>query len=346
MSENSNPIMSVFNFATEKIKYYINPNEKFVKWGLDNLMPNQLLDFYYNIPEHKSAIDFTTSSVVGNGTNDELLDFWTVSKIIDDYNLFGTYALQVVKLRNGGNKVSYVDVSKCRYSTDNKNIFYSELWDKYKVDYETYPITTSLNKEGIYIYKSSKTREVYPLPNYFAGNLSLDTMYNISLYHNDNAKNGFMPNVVINYNGGGKVSEDIKQKTEALLQKKYTGTSAQKFMIFYNQSKENAAEVIRLNGDNDDKKFETLQKFIQNQIIVAHKLPSGQLIGIKPENQGFSKTEYQESLDIFKEIVVNNIRKELEYSFKLLTDKDIKFQDIVSNNVVSDVNKGTEVING
>lgn len=339
MKEN-NPLVSIINFAKNNISdrlrnYILSPGEKYVRWGIDNHFPTQILDYYNNIPEHSSSIDFTKNCIIGDGLDNEIIiDYWVLDKIVLDYILFGCYSLQVIKKRDiTKNYVKYVDVSKLRLSTTEGQILYSDMWFNYKKDYTTFNITDSLTKDGIFYY-SKHTRDVYPLPNYFSNNLSLDTMYNISLFHNNNSKNGFVPNVIINYNGGN-VSEEVMEETEKLVQEKYTGNNSQKFMLFFNDSKENSAEVIRLDSDNDDKKFESLQKFIQNQILVAHKIPSGQLIGIKPENQGFSKTEYQESLDIFKEVVINGLRKELEYSFKQLTGTDIKFKDKQQNNIVN-----------
>lgn len=326
-------VLSVISFAKEKISYIFNPNEKFHKWGVDNLLPFEYLKLYETVPEHASSIDFITDLVVGEGLNIEDINYWTLKKLIEDYNIFGGFALQVIKTRGGGSIISYVDISKCRYSQDKKQIGYAEEgWDKFKQEFKYYPITSDLNSEGIFLYKNNSSRELYPKPSYQAVLKSLETMSYISEYHNNNAENGFSPSVVINMNNGIP-DVDTQKKIEKGIQDKFTGSKGTKFILSFNETQDTKTTIEPLKTDNLDEKFETLQKFIQNQIIVSHRVTSGTLIGVKPENQGFSRVEYQEALDVFKEITINGIRKELEFVFSKLTGKEIKFMDKVIINV-------------
>lgn len=326
-------ILSVISFAKEKIDYIFNPNEKFHKWGLDNLLPFEYLKLYETVPEHASSIDFITDLVVGEGLNVEDLNYWTLKKLIEDYNIFGGFALQVIKTRGGGLILSYVDISKCRYSQDKKQIGYAEEgWDKYKQEFKYYTATTSIKNEGIFIYKNNSSRSLYPKPSYQAVIKSLETMSYISDYHNNNASNGFSPSVIINMNNGIP-DVDTQHLIEKGIKEKFTGSKGNKFILSFNESPESKTTIEHLQTDNLDEKFETLQKFIQNQIIVSHRVTSGTLIGVTPENQGFSKTEYQEALDIFKEVTINGIRKELEYAFSTLLGTEVKFTDKLIINI-------------
>ena len=321
--------ISVISFAKEKISQYVtNPNEKFIKYGTENKFPNQLLEIYNSVPEHNSAIDFTENNILGEGISITNLDYWDVKKITLDFLIFGGYSIQVIKTRNGSATYKYVDFNKCRFSLDQKQVGYSDNWCVYKPEIKWYPLSDGSNTAGIFIYKNTKSREVYPTPNYISSFLSLDTMSAIMEYHNNNARNGFTPNVVINFNNGVP-DEKTQRAIEQGLTDKFTGASGKRFILSFNDNETTKTTVEKLDNDNLDQKFETLQKFIQNQIIVAHKLTSGTLIGIKPENQGFSKTEYEEALDIFKTIVIKTYRKELEYSFKVLTGTEVKFIDAI-----------------
>ena len=51
------------------------------------------------------------------------------------------------------------------------------------------------------------------------------------------------------------------------------------------------------------------------------------MIGVKPENQGFSKTEYEEAMEIFEENVIAGYRKEIEYGLSELFGKDVILKD-------------------
>lgn len=329
--------ISFLSFKNE-VKSLFLPSNKVLPWGEDNLQPFQYLDLYYKVPEHTSSIDFITNTVVGEGVNTDKIDYWLIKKLTNDFNLFGGFAIQVIKTRNGGATLSYLDVTKCRYSVDKKHIGYAEEgWDKYKQEYTWYKITDSLDAEGIFLYKNNNSRGLYPTPYYYSSVTSLNTMSYVSEYHNNNASNGFSPSVVINFNNG--VPDDATQKKiEKGIEQKFTGEKGQKFILSFNDSPDTKTTIEPLQNDNLDQKFADLQKFLQGQIIIGHKITSGTLIGVKPENTGFSKQEFDESLEVFREIVINGIRKEIEYALSLLTKTKVEFLDansIVENNTIN-----------
>ena len=99
-------------------------------------------------------------------------------------------------------------------------------------------------------------------------------------------------------------------------------------------------QLKKLDNDNLDQKFETLQKFLQNQIIITHKLTSGQLIGVTADNQGFSATEFKESLDVFKTVVIKQLRNEMEYALNTLLGTEVYFIDKEVGEIITE-----EVIN-
>ena len=145
-------------------------------------------------------------------------------------------------------------------------------------------------------------------------------------YHNSNAKNGFTPSTIINFNNGTP-DEDTKAQIEKGIKEKFTGPNASRFLLTFNESKEAETTISKLDNDNLDQKFADLQKWIQNQIVISHQITSGQLIGVRPENQGFSKTEYIEAMEIFKNIVIKGFRNEIEYALGKLTGKTVKLMD-------------------
>lgn len=335
--------MRFLTFAQAVTKYVVNPNEKWLKWGSDNSTPEQILGLYQSVPEHTSAIDFIEANIIGIGINYEKLNYWDTKKIVLDYLLFGGFTLQIIKQRGGDYTLSYVDISKCRLSADEKSIAYSEEWDKFRPEITWIPITNSVTTEGIYFFKSNKSRDKYPSPYYLSATQSLDTMKSIIDYHNNNAKNGFAPNVVINMNNGIP-DDDTQAAIEKGIKQKFAGEKGQKFILSFNESESTKTTIEKLDNDNLDQKFETLQKFIQNQIIISHKITSGQLIGVKPENTGFSKQEYDEALEVFKDITINSFRNELAYALTTLTGVDIVFKDkvieVVDQSSVSQINDG------
>lgn len=320
----------IYAFQADKVYeritsfFQFSAKDDYLRWGKDDKTPLILFDLYKSVSEHQSAIDFTKGLIIQSGITSEEIDYWTANKLVRDYLILGCFAVEVKKLRGGGVKYFYCDVSNCRLDKKKEKIIYSE--DFYKsTNKKLLHINISDGKsDGIFIFKNPNSNEVYPFPHYISAEMSLDTMKNISEYHNLNARCGFSPSVVINMNNGIP-EEDIQRKIEKSIEEKFTGSKGQRFMLIFNDSKEQQVTVSRLTNDNLDQKFETLQKFIQNQIIIAHKLTSPQLIGVKAESQGFSKSEYEEALTIFKENVVSVYQKEIEYGLSQLLNKDVKF---------------------
>jgi len=318
--------LSILKFIKEVSEPFLNnTNQKYISWGIDNMFPMEVLNLYDSVPEHSSAVDFIENLITAQGVNIEDLDYWIVKKIVSDYILFGGYAVQIIMNRDKQNRYEYVDISKCRYSSDCEQIGVSNNWGNYRTDVKWYPVVTDKQKQGIFLFKNNKSRYTYPKPYYLSGFKSLDTLTKIIDYHNNNASNGFSPNVLINVHG---VPEpEVQEQYERSIKEKFTG-DGQKFLLSFSDSEETKTSVEKLQDDNLDAKFKDLQVFLRDEIIIAHKLTSGSLIGIN-QSTGFNKIEYDESLNVFKENVILGFRNELTYSLTKLTGiDDIKFLDI------------------
>ena len=325
-----NTNISFISFAEEVKKYIFNSNEKFIKWGAENNLPFKMLDMYDSVPEHGSSINFLEANTVGDGLEDPtILDYWSLKKLILDYYIFGGFMVKINKLRNGNSTYEYIDISKCRFNPDKTKVGYSEDWTKYKVELTWYDLVESADKakgECIYYFKNNKSREVYPRPHYLTAFRSIETAEAMGQYHNSNAKNGFTPSTIINFNNG-QPDDDTKAQIHKDFKENFTGPNASRFLLTFNDTKEAETTISKLDNDNLDQKFADLQKWIQNQIIMSHQITSGQLIGVRPENQGFSKTEYTEAMEIFLNVVIKGFRNEIEYALGKLTGKTVKIKE-------------------
>lgn len=328
------PIMKIMNFYNENISVFFSNNDKYIKWGRDNKEPQFYLNLYNTVVEHSSSINFILNNLILDGIDE--IDFWNLQKITLDYLIFGGFAVEVTKTNGGDKKYKYIDIQHIRYNNQKTRLGYCEEFNKQNALINWYQISDG-TKPGIFIFKNPKSRELYPSPYWYAVSKNLDTMKEIVDYHNNNAKCGFTPSVIINFNNG-EPDEETKEDMYKDIEENLTGSKGKKFIMMFNDSKTSSTTIEKLETDNLDEKFESLQKFIQNQIIVAHQITSGQLIGIKPENQGFSRVEYDEAFAIFKENMIKILRKEIEYGLSLLIGKEIEIKDNNESNVVGDNN--------
>ena len=140
----------------------------------------------------------------------------------------------------------------------------------------------------------------------------------------------FASNAIISFNNG-EPDEDTKARIETAFKNKFCGTNnAGSFMLLFNESKDNAAEVTKIQDDNFDKKYDTLSKAVKEDIFIAFRA-TPTLFGLPNENNGFSKQEYLESFELYNKTVVMPIQKDIERAFKTL-GWVIKFKTFVLDN--------------
>ena len=311
--------ISIIAFVEEKLRYVFNRNEKYIKWPEADLYKRAWED----VPEHAAAIGFILKNLVIDSIPQ--MSFWDLQKLGLDYLNYGAFSVKKVPLRNGTFTYEPLDIYSTRLGPEKNRVAIATDWTNYKTDIEWQPLAEGATDKGVFIFKSPLSKGDYSRPYWAAALKPIDTLVEINNYHNNNAKGGFTPNVVINFNNG-EPDPETKRDIEKKIKEKFTGANGQKFIIAYNDSKETSVTIEKIENDNLDQKFETLQKFIQNQIVVAHQLTSPQLIGIKAENQGFSKTEFDEAFTIFDEVVVESLRKEFEWGLSKLFGTDVKLK--------------------
>jgi hypothetical protein len=110
----------------------------------------------------------------------------------------------------------------------------------------------------------------------------------LSNLHINNIENGFLPMVMLNMNNGVPAPEE-RQTIEDLLYAKFTGTNnAGKFMLSFNEDPATKPTIDVVNIDNLHEKFQYVAEYAQDRILVAHRVTSPLLFGIRTQNNGFS----------------------------------------------------------
>jgi len=110
----------------------------------------------------------------------------------------------------------------------------------------------------------------------------------LSNLHINNIENGFLPMVMLNMNNGVPAPEE-RQTIEDLLYAKFTGTNnAGKFMLSFNDDPTTKPTIDVVNIDNLHEKFQYVAEYAQDRILVAHRVTSPLLFGIRTQNNGFS----------------------------------------------------------
>ena len=297
----------------------------YVSWGKDNRFPNDLYDMYQNSAILQSVINGTADYVFGSGVisafdvvNDkyETLED-VVKRCVFDLLIFGGFAIQLMYKGGKVEAMYWLDFQKCRKSEDEKKVYYSDDWGKYAKKALEYNAWTPGTDKGtcIFYYKGHKTRGIYPVPMYIGALKSIKISTEISNFHLNNITKGFASNAVISFNNG-EPDEDTKARIEKDVKEKFCGTdNAGSFLLLFNDSKDNACEIAKIQDDKFDLKYDALAKSVKEDIFIAFRA-TPTLFGLPNENNGFSKQEYLESFELYNKTVVVPLQKDVERAFK------------------------------
>jgi hypothetical protein len=164
------------------------------------------------------------------------------------------------------------------------------------------------------------------LPDYRGAISYIELDISIGEYHLNTINNGMFSSKLINLNGG-KVSQEEEDRIERQFKDKFAGSkNAGKFMLAFNDSKENEPSIIDLSGTELDKHFDLLNKTVQQEIFTGHKITSPMLFGVKTEGQLGGRAELREASELFQNTYVNAKQRSLEEIVNYL----LKFNDIVA----------------
>lgn len=291
----------------------------YLYWGIDNRLPQELFQLYLNCPIMSGIINGTVDFISGNEIvsqydtvnrdGETMTDI--VRKIAMDYELFGGFAIQIINLPD--KKELYVlDMQRVRTDEDETKVYYCKNWGQYGskiISYDAFNPTLN-QPNSVLLYKGHITRDCYPIPRYIGALDSIRTSCEIGKFHLNNILNNLSSSAVINFNNGVP-SEEVQKDIERRVNDKFAGAeNAGRTIVTFNDSKENAVTVERLNEDRIDEKFNTLNKSITQEIFIAFRA-TPELFGFSSEGNGFSKTEFLESFELYYKTVVKPIQNDI-----------------------------------
>lgn len=308
-----------------------------INYGRKNDFPDYLWGLYLRSAVLQSVINGTADFIMGEGlqvsgelyfdpykanSKFESLDD-VIKRAITDYLIFDGFALQIIFNKIGQvNELYWLDFRNCRTNENETVIYYSKEWEKSspkKVEYQRYD-GTQTSGSCVFYFKGHKTRGVYPIPRYSGALNAIETSTEIARYHLSAIHNNFNGNLIINFNNG-EPTEDVKKDIERKIKNKFSGAeNGGKFLVSFNDSRENGVEVVRLQDDNTDKKYDQLRKDTYKEIFVAFRCQP-QLFGFVIEGSLFNKEEYTQAYELYYKTVVapmqNDITDCLDKIFKV-----------------------------
>ena len=333
----------------------------FIKWGKKNDYPFFLVDLFNGSAWHQGIIKNKTHYIAGGGlevVSGELARFianpysdFNMNEIVEqlafDYELFGAFAVKGTWNREGTRVAvwEYLGIDAIRISSDERMYYLSDDWtvqqqSAEKTNLRTIPALDENNKTGSFILyykdpakKARKEHGVYPKPPYQGGITAIQTDVDIAKFHCYELQNGFKSGTMITFmDGFPETQEEAESFKNQIKGPASNIENSGDIIITFAPSADQAPKVESLTGNDLDKRYESLESSVQQNILVAHAVVSPSLFGVAPEGS-FNAAESAELFEIFKNTYVNTRQKRIEwilnYMVKLSGDTGVvKLKDV------------------
>jgi hypothetical protein len=260
-------------------------------------------------------------------------------KLCYDLKLMGQCAIQVIYSKNRTKIVQLEHIpietlraEKCNDKGEIEAYYYFSDWSKYKRGNELKRIPAfGTSKEGLEIMYIKPYRagfKYYSPVDYQGGTQYAELEEEISNYHLNNILNGLAPSMLINFNNGTPDPEQ-REMIERRIYEKFSGSSnAGKFILAFNDNSETAATIDPIQLSDAHNQYQFLSDESSKKIMVAHRVVSPMLFGIKDSTGlGNNADELKTASILFDNLVIKGFQNLLIDHF----DQILAYNDISLN---------------
>ena len=336
---------------------YTTPNitevqgKDWVAYGDDNNYFQYLIDRYNGSPTNNALINGVVDFIYGKGLDATdsarkpseyaamrgLFSKDCVKQLVADYKMMGQCAIQVIYSQDHNMIVEIAHIpietlraEKCDEDGEIKGYYYAKDWSAVASRKET-PVRIpafGTSKEGLEVLyiKPYRAGFYYYSPVDYQGGLPYaDLEEEIANFHINNIQNGLNPSMLINFNNGVP-SEEERRAIEMQIANKFSGTSnAGKFILAFNDNAESKATLETVQLSDAHNQYQFLSNEAMQKLMVAHRITSPMLMGIKDSSGlGNNAEELKTASILFENIVIKPMQETLLDGFeKILIYNDI-----------------------
>ena len=285
-----------------------------INYGTRNMYPLELSNLYYNSPTHKACVDFEVASIVGDGIDYEAMrmdesklypnyqETWNefIQKIALDYVLFGSYAFQIIRNKDGRTYSYYHQpITDVRCSPRDEDGVITSYWisGDWSAQSKFPPVEIPAfgfqedeeiksGKPYLFVYSQySPDIQYYQIPHYASAIKAIQTEIELVRYDLRSVLNNFTASGVLSMN---RIDNDEERKMVLdNIEAMFTGSDgANSLMVtFKNSDEENPVTFTRFDKDvNNVNLFDGTNDRLVNRIVSAHRIPSKALIGLNVDS--------------------------------------------------------------
>lgn len=327
-------------------------NFKFINYGDDNLYPQYLVNLTRTSALHRTLIENKAKLVAGaditvNGTpikdwvngltgptairinnlffNSKFpLRDW-LKKTAKDFEIFGAYSSEVIWSKDFEyiKILKHIDTSKIRSGVMNKNgeidkYFFSRDWSRWNTKDLT-PISQfdieNMRDYNQIIYKREYNPDLdyYTEPSYIGGLTYINLDSELGLFNLSHIQNGLNPGLVFKVPFQFKSNEE-KNAFMMEFMNHFKGARNNKNPLILAKNGDQSWEIDKVDVPNFDAQLIALGDFILQELIFAHRITNGALVGLLVPGKlgGTDADELEYSTKQFMKFVIEPSRLMLE----------------------------------
>lgn len=336
-------------YTTPEIKEV--KNQDFVQYGEDNNYFQYLIDRYNGSATNNAIINGISAMIFGKGLDatdsnkqpeeyakmKSLFNDDCVKKLAADLKLMGQCSYQVI-YNDARTEIAQVEhfpvetlrAEKCNEDGDIEAYYYFHDWSEYqKNDVLTRIPAFGYSNEDIEIVYVKPYRagfQYYSPVDYQGGLQYAELEEEIANYHLNNIMNGLAPSMMINFNNGIP-EEETQALIEQKIRDKFSGSSnAGRFILAFNDGSEQQGSIEPVQLSDAHQQYEFLSSESMQKLMVAHRVISPMLLGIK-DNSGLGNNA--DELETASTLMDNTVIRPFQ---NLLIDS---FDEVLAFNNVS-----------
>jgi hypothetical protein len=310
-----------------------------VDYGDRNGFPQYCIELADQSPVHGSLIRSISQMIAGKGITSKdvgtasLIKSLGFDRLTDntsiDLELHGGFFWQVLWTLGGElSSVEHLPFENCRIGINRENgdingVWYSNDWANLKRKRNAprfIPLYSEATKkdsprQAYFCFKNSSTANYYGKPDYISSLNYIELSRQIALFHVNNIQNGLFPSMVVSMNNGVPETQEEMDIVRNDIERNISGAvNAGKFILMFNENRDRAAEFTPFPITDADKQYQYLEDTCTRHIMIAHRVTSPLLFGIREGGGlGSNKDEMETALKIFDEQVI-------QPSQRLITD--------------------------
>ena len=332
--------MDILNLAQYEARSFSElPSGKgFINYGIDNLYPQYLVDLYRSSATHNALCNSIAMMIFGRGI--EALDLDSKLKMAEwdledemrksclDLKIQGGFALEVIYSidRSTISKVRHLPFENIRSGEVNDReicdfYYYSKDWADAREEPQTFHAFDPEQKNDfpvqiLYVKPFSVGSFYYPKPDYCGGIDYIELEGQIGTYHINNVKNGLAPSFSIHFKNGTPPPEERTRIRTDIETQLAGATNAGKFIITYSDQPERKPDFEPFPISDADKQYQFLSTEATDKIMVAHRVVSPAMFGVKTAGQLGSTQELEVASQLFNRQVIEPYQRVINKALK------------------------------